>query len=243
MEEQYPLWLLLHLFLDFSAENGNKDVLSWDCFGFSHALHLLLGRISYPLYLQDAHTDAPCEDFRQWPYSGISLAVFLHTRSWHHQKSEKQKNASWNKISIKFYISKWTIENSRTNTMVTLCQKNVTCSYVLYISILKSASDTVQHCRLHVDCLSPTKFSPRCSVVHDWKGINQYCIEAYIVLCVHMLIWKICLCEKHLPVGPLLFLCKPPAFSAKKSGWRGYCRKKDVNGEVSDQTTIKTSTF
>ena len=33
---------VLHLFLDFSAENGNEDVPILDFFGFSHALHLLM---------------------------------------------------------------------------------------------------------------------------------------------------------------------------------------------------------
>ena len=31
-----------NLFLDFSANNGNKDVPIWDYFGFVHALHLPL---------------------------------------------------------------------------------------------------------------------------------------------------------------------------------------------------------
>ena len=41
MEEQYPFWLLLHPFPNFSAENDNEDVPIRDYFGFSHALYLL----------------------------------------------------------------------------------------------------------------------------------------------------------------------------------------------------------
>ena len=32
---------VIHLFLDFSAKNGNEDVPIQEYFGFSHALHLM----------------------------------------------------------------------------------------------------------------------------------------------------------------------------------------------------------
>ena len=40
------------------------------------------------------------------------------------RKLDNKKTASRNNISIKFYIPQWTVENMRTNTMVTLYQKN-----------------------------------------------------------------------------------------------------------------------
>ena len=49
-----------------------------------------------------------------------------------------KKTASWNKISIKFLIWKWTVSNARTNTRVTPCQKNATYFNILFRSINKN---------------------------------------------------------------------------------------------------------
>ena len=87
---------------------------------------------------QATHTNAPCKNRQKLPSAEISSAVFLRTRTWHHQQTEKQKTASQNKISIKFYIPQWTVENVRKNNMVTPCQKRrATYFYVIYRSIFK----------------------------------------------------------------------------------------------------------
>ena len=103
-------------------------------FGFCHVIHLLpavfrksflLQRISDLLALQAAHTDAPWKNYRQLPSAAILSVFFL---SVHVPdiiiKLNNQKTASRNKMSINFYIPQWTVENTRTNTMVTPCQKN-----------------------------------------------------------------------------------------------------------------------
>ena len=66
------------------------------------------------------------------------------------------------------------------------------------------------------------------SVIHDWKGLKKYCIEAYIVLYMPILVWKICICEKSLffPCWLLLFLHETPEFSAGKSGLMRILRRK-----------------
>ena len=67
------------------------------------------------------------------------------------------------------------------------------------------------------------------SVIHDWKGLKQYCIEKYLVLYICILFWKICLCEKYLLFPgstPSRFYANPLHFQPKKDGWRGYCSKK-----------------
>ena len=52
------------------------------------------------------------------------------------RKLENKKNASRNKMSVKFYIPQCTVDNVRTNNMVTPCQKKrATYFYVLYRSI------------------------------------------------------------------------------------------------------------
>ena len=53
---------------------------------------------------------------------GFHRQFFLRMRPWHHQQTEK-KTASRNMMSIKFYIPQWTVNNVRTNNMVTQCQK------------------------------------------------------------------------------------------------------------------------
>ena len=70
--------VLIHIFLGFSAENGNEDVPIQDYFRFSHALHLLPGVfrnsfslliITNPLSLQATCTDTP------WKIVNNSLAL------------------------------------------------------------------------------------------------------------------------------------------------------------------------
>ena len=161
MEEQYPLWLLLHLFLNLSAENGYEDVPIWGYFGFSHALRLLsavfrysfpLWIISDPLSLQAANTDALFKNRQQLPSAAISLAGFLRMRPWHHQQTEQQQNCQSEQDLMKFYIRKWLVDNVRTKTMVKPCQKNL--RHVFMFSLYqykKSAPGMVQHCRLRMD--------------------------------------------------------------------------------------------
>ena len=58
-------------------------------------------------------------------------------------------------MSIKFYIRKLTVDNVRTNTMVTPCQKNA--RYVFMLSLyqyLKSTPGAVQYYRISVEYLS-----------------------------------------------------------------------------------------
>ena len=45
------------------------------------------------------------------------------------------------------------------------------------------------------------------------------------------------------PVDPLLFLRQIPEFLAKKKVDKDIEAKKDVNGEITSQTTIETSNF
>ena len=40
---------------------------------------------------QASHTDTSCKNCQQLPSVEISLAVFLRTRPWHHQQTDKQK--------------------------------------------------------------------------------------------------------------------------------------------------------
>ena len=111
MEEQYPLWLLLHPFLDFLAENVNKDVPIRDHSWFSRALHLLttvfwkyvlLRIIAEHLALQAPFTDTPYKNCWQLPSAAIVSEFFLRTHPRHHQKNEQVKTASRNKMFIKF---------------------------------------------------------------------------------------------------------------------------------------------
>ena len=57
------------------------------------------------------------------------------------------------------------------------------------------------------------------SVINDWKGLKKYCIGAYIVLCICILVWKIYLCEKSLlfPSQPPVVFTRAPGFLAKKT--------------------------
>ena len=82
---------------------------------------LWLRRIANPLALQDAHTDAPCKKLLTISFRCDFVRSFFSTRSWHHQQTEQQKTANRSKMSINFYIRKWTVDNARTKTMVKLC--------------------------------------------------------------------------------------------------------------------------
>ena len=144
MEEQYPLWLLLHLFLDLWAKNGNKDVPIRYYFRFSHAIHLLQAFFKSVFTAYNKQPSFPpshsyCHPLRKllpiafrWHFIGS----FLRTCSWHHRKSEKLKNTSWNKMLINFYIRQWTVNNARTNTMVTPCQKNCTTRFNIFYRLI-----------------------------------------------------------------------------------------------------------
>ena len=128
------LTALLHLFLDFSAENGNEDIPIQDYFGFNHALHLLaavfrnsfsLRRIVDLLALQAAHTDAPCENCWQLPSAAIPSAVFFsRSRPWNHQQNKQQNKCLSEQDVYQVYIPQCTVNNVKTKTMVTPCQKS-----------------------------------------------------------------------------------------------------------------------
>ena len=108
-------------------------------------------------------------------------------------KMNSKKTASQNKISIKFYIRQWTVENVRTNIMVTPCQK--TTRHVFMFSseqLKKSAPGAVQYCRLHVDYLSKMKSPPSCMIKESdrtlkrirWKTVeyDSRCLISYVHL-------------------------------------------------------------
>ena len=103
---------------------------------------------------QAAHTDAPCNFFKL-PSSGISSAVFLRMRPWHHQQNGK-KTASRNKMSIKFFIPQWTVNNVRTNNMVKQCQKKRAACFLMVSYSNKNMphafSGTVSPCCLFSHC-------------------------------------------------------------------------------------------
>ena len=66
---------------------------------------------------------------------------------------------------IKFNIPQWIVDNVRTKTMVTLCQK--TAGHVLILSsdeYKNSALGAVNYCRLRVYYFSKTQFPPSCKV-------------------------------------------------------------------------------
>ena len=134
MEEQYPLWLLIQLFLNLSAENGNEDVPIWEYFGFSHALYLLRRFFGINLFCGESLTLFPFKPlilihpakivnnclplrFRQKFFAYVRVPDIIGNL-------KNKKTASWNKMTIKFYIWQLTVQNSRANTMVTPCQNN-----------------------------------------------------------------------------------------------------------------------
>ena len=72
-----------------------------------------------------------CENRRQLPSAGISSAFFFAYASLTSLANWKtKKTASRNKMLIKFYIPQWTVDNVRTNNMVTPFQKKrATCIF------------------------------------------------------------------------------------------------------------------
>ena len=139
-----PWHCVLHLFLNFSAENGNKGMPIWDYFGFSHMLHLLLEVFRKPFSLwiiadllsfQATYTDAPCENRGILPSAAIVSAVSFAYTSLTSSENWTIKNASPNKMSIKFYIPQWKVDNVRTKNTVTPLKKGATCFYVIFRSI------------------------------------------------------------------------------------------------------------
>ena len=133
MKEQYPLWLILHLFLDFLAQNGNKDMPIREYFELCHAFHLLptifrnsfsLRRIADSISLQASHTDTP------WKIVDNCLPLWFRCHFFGARVPDIIIKLNNNKkvpvgtnFWIKFYIRKWTVDNVRINTMVTPCQK------------------------------------------------------------------------------------------------------------------------
>ena len=66
-------------------------------------------------------------------------------------KLKNKKSASWNKMSIKLYIPQWTVDNVRTNNMVTLCQKSARHVFMLSTDqYIKNVPDAVQYCGICV---------------------------------------------------------------------------------------------
>ena len=85
---------------------------------------------------------------------------FLRPRPWHHQQTEHQKTSSWNNMSIKFYVRKWTVDNVRTNTMMTPCPKNGERLFIL-------SSDQYKKSR-------KARFSTAVHVWTTWEKRNFY---------------------------------------------------------------------
>ena len=136
MEEKYPIWLYLSTLFSISppkmetetcrfgtiSDSAMRSTSCW-CF-FRNSF--LLSIIANLLDLQAAHTDAPWKNCWQLPSDEILSADFLvyptltSLTNW-----TTIKTASRNKISIKFYVWKWAVDNVITKTMVTPCQKNL----------------------------------------------------------------------------------------------------------------------
>ena len=139
MEENYRLWLLLHLFLDLLAENGNEDVSIWDYFVFGQALQILLAvflksfllwRITHPLAFNPL-IPTPPEMFWQLPSATISFTVIFAYVSLITSANWTTKNCQSKQDVDKVYIRQWTVDNIRTNTMVTLCSKTAQNMFML----------------------------------------------------------------------------------------------------------------
>ena len=176
MEEQYPLWLYLSTFSSIYWPKTETKTCRFGTIPDSATRSTSCRRFF------DIHFCCR-ESPTLFPFKPLILT--LHAKivnnclplgfNWHFfcvrvpditGNPKKKKTVSRNRISIKFYIRKWAVKNSRTNTMVTLCQKNrATCVYVIFRSIQKSAPVAVQYCRLRVDYMSQTKLPPSCIII------------------------------------------------------------------------------
>ena len=161
MEEQYALWLLLHLFLNLMDENGNKTCRfrtisdsathSTSCQKFFE-IHFHCGESPTLLPFKTLILTAPVKIVNNclplqfcWQFSFAYMSL-ISSENW-----ITKNHTSWKKTSIKFYFQIWAFDNVITNTMVTPCQnKRETWFYVLFISINKIAPRRVQYCRIRV---------------------------------------------------------------------------------------------
>ena len=102
MEEQYPLWLRLQLFLDLSAENGINDVPIWEYFRILSCDPPPSGGFSEIVFVAE-NLRPSCPSSRSYwrPLKKLSTIAFCcnfvgiffkRTRPWHHHKTEQPKN-------------------------------------------------------------------------------------------------------------------------------------------------------
>ena len=169
MEEQYPLWLLIHLFPDFSAKNGNEDVLIWEYFGFSHALHFLLAIFGIHLRCTEFSTLFPFEPLiltppakivdnclplqfcpRFFPYALLTSLAIWKT------KKLPVGTVCWSS----FIFGNVRSEMPEQTPWWHRAKKTRGILYVLFRPILKSVAGAVHYCRLGVDYIPEPEFFP-----------------------------------------------------------------------------------
>ena len=191
VEEKYPLWLYLSAFPSIyllTMETKTRRfrtllysaTLSTSCQRF-WKIHFCCRESPALLAFKPLILTPPAKIINNC-LSLVFHGQFLYRiHSWYHWQSEKQNISTRNKILIKFYIWKWTVDNAKTNTMVTACQK--TCSVFLYsLDInIKSVPGAAQYCRLCVDDLRYTKFPPKCSFIISYHGLLW--LQLYFYVC------------------------------------------------------------